>query len=307
MNAVPDPARGQAQLTLSRPRNRGRQELDRVEPGEHSHGGCECRSLGCAWSAASVVVAALSLVGLVGGPAVGAAPTFPAVDQPGVTTKEIKVGGVVTASNDPTGGTLDTAYDGVEAYFDYVNSKGGVYGRKLVLDAKHDDQLANNRGEVQNLLTNDDVFAVDAGRGPALHRRRSCSPTPGARRTGGTSTRSGARRTTTPGPSNFFTNVGDYHLLHLRHCGPAVVAAQEAEASPHRQPRVQRLAVDVLRRGAREEPQEVQDRQDRVPGQEPDVRHPRLQRAGRADEGQERRHGHHLHRRQRGRDAWRGR
>ena len=45
-----------------------------------------------------VVVAALALVGLVGGPAVGAATTFPAVDQPGVTAKEIKVGGTGTLS-----------------------------------------------------------------------------------------------------------------------------------------------------------------------------------------------------------------
>ena len=77
-----------------------------------------------------VLVAALSMVGLAGlGPA-GAAQQYPAVDQPGVTAKEIKVGGVVTASNDPTGSHLDTAYDGVEAYFKYINSTGGVYDRE---------------------------------------------------------------------------------------------------------------------------------------------------------------------------------
>ena len=48
----------------------------------------------------------------------------------------------------------------MKAYFASVNAKGGVYGRKLVLDSKRDDGLANNRGEVQGLLTKDDVFAV---------------------------------------------------------------------------------------------------------------------------------------------------
>jgi branched-chain amino acid transport system substrate-binding protein len=86
--------------------------------------------------------------------------TYPPVDQPGVTAKEIKVGGVVTKSNDPTGSSLASAFDGVDAYFDYVNHSGGVYGRKLVLDSKRDDGLANNRSEVQALLSHDNVFAA---------------------------------------------------------------------------------------------------------------------------------------------------
>jgi ABC-type branched-subunit amino acid transport system substrate-binding protein len=41
-----------------------------------------------------------------------------------------------------------------------INDQGGIYGRKLVLAAKRDDNLANNKSEVQGLLTQDNVFAV---------------------------------------------------------------------------------------------------------------------------------------------------
>src|SRR6266545_633611 len=86
----------------------------------------------------------------------------PPVNEPGVTASEIRVGGVATVSNDPTGNTLGTAFDGTSAYFDYINSTGekGVCGRKLVLSSKRDDALANNRQEVQGLLSEDNVFAV---------------------------------------------------------------------------------------------------------------------------------------------------
>jgi branched-chain amino acid transport system substrate-binding protein len=85
----------------------------------------------------------------------------PPVNQPGVTDKTIRVGGIATESNDPTGLTWKSSFDGVAAYFDYINrTQGGVYGRKLELASKRDDQLANNRQEVQGLLSEDNVFAV---------------------------------------------------------------------------------------------------------------------------------------------------
>ena len=34
--------------------------------------------------------------------------------------------------------------DGIQAYFDMVNSEGGIYGRKLTIAKRHDDQLTNN-------------------------------------------------------------------------------------------------------------------------------------------------------------------
>lgn len=106
-----------------------------------------------------VVVAASAVVGA-GATAVGAGQQFPPVDQPGVSDTEIRVGGVANVTQNPTGVSYGPAFDGVDAYFAYVNkTKGGVYGRKLVLASKRDDRLANNRQEVQGLLE-DGVFAA---------------------------------------------------------------------------------------------------------------------------------------------------
>ncbi len=107
------------------------------------------------------LLAVISLVGALGVSAAGAQQN-PPVDQPGVTNSEIRVGGVATVTGDPTGNTLGTAFDGTKAYFDYINSTGdkGVCGRKLVLSSKRDDSLANNRQEVQGLISEDNVFAV---------------------------------------------------------------------------------------------------------------------------------------------------
>jgi ABC-type branched-subunit amino acid transport system substrate-binding protein len=80
-------------------------------------------------------------------------------DQPGVTDDEIRVSGV-TATTNPLGGNYGDAYDGVKAYFEMINSEGGMYGRDLTLVAEHDDGLLNNQTEVQAILAQDNVFAV---------------------------------------------------------------------------------------------------------------------------------------------------
>jgi ABC-type branched-subunit amino acid transport system substrate-binding protein len=109
------------------------------------------------------LLAAISLVGAVIAPAASAQQDeeFPAVDQPGVTDTEINVGGIVTEEGSPTGAQLTSAFDGVKAYFEYINkTEGGVYGRDLVLSSERDDRLGNNRSEVEGLLAQDDVFAA---------------------------------------------------------------------------------------------------------------------------------------------------
>jgi hypothetical protein len=108
----------------------------------------------------AALVAASAIVLLVGVPAAGAQAN-PPVNQPGVTATQIRVGGVATVTGDPTGNTDGTAFDGTNAYFDYINStQGGVCGRKLVLASKRDDMLSNNRAQVQGLISEDSVFAV---------------------------------------------------------------------------------------------------------------------------------------------------
>ncbi len=84
---------------------------------------------------------------------------FVAVDAPGVTDTEIRVEGV-TASTNPLGIPADTAGDGVNAYFEMVNSEGGVHGRDLVLSEVHDDQLANNSAVIKGIVDADSAFAV---------------------------------------------------------------------------------------------------------------------------------------------------
>jgi branched-chain amino acid transport system substrate-binding protein len=104
---------------------------------------------------AVVVFAALVSAGE---PAAGAAKPA-VVDEPGVTDTEIHVGGVASTTN-PLGGDYADGFAGVKAYFDYVNSRGGIYGRKLKLVSERDDKVGSNRQEVQGLISEDNLFAV---------------------------------------------------------------------------------------------------------------------------------------------------
>ena len=112
---------------------------------------------------ASLVIAAGVLAAVVPTAAGADRPTqqFPPVDQPGVTQTEINVGGVASKTN-PLGGDYASAFNGVKAYFDMVNSSKdkGVYGRKLNLSVERDDQVSQNRSEIQGLISQDNVFAV---------------------------------------------------------------------------------------------------------------------------------------------------
>lgn len=58
--------------------------------------------------------------------------------SPGVTATSVTVGQVDDISA-PVPGLFKGAKDGTQAYFDYVNSTGGVFGRKVVLDARDSD------------------------------------------------------------------------------------------------------------------------------------------------------------------------
>src|SRR5579884_199718 len=84
---------------------------------------------------------------------------FPQLNETGVTPTEIRVSGVAAITN-PLGGNYGSAADGVQAYFDMINSQGGIYGRKLVIVARHDDQMTNNKREVEAIIDQDNAFAV---------------------------------------------------------------------------------------------------------------------------------------------------
>lgn len=79
--------------------------------------------------------------------------------EPGVTDTEIRVGGVVSKTN-VLGLPLDQAFQGAKAYFEMINSQGGIYGRKLALAAERDDRMVNNPAEIEALISQDKVFAI---------------------------------------------------------------------------------------------------------------------------------------------------
>jgi ABC-type branched-subunit amino acid transport system substrate-binding protein len=80
-------------------------------------------------------------------------------EEPGVTDDTIRVGGVASVTN-PLGGSFGDVFDGTKAYFEMINSEGGIYGRQLELVSEHDDTVSKNQAEVQAILAQDDVFAV---------------------------------------------------------------------------------------------------------------------------------------------------
>ena len=81
------------------------------------------------------------------------------VDAPGVDDSTIRVGGVASTTN-PIGGKYGESFDGVRAYFEYLNSQGGIYGRDLELVSEEDDNTGfENTQDIQSLLTQD-LFAV---------------------------------------------------------------------------------------------------------------------------------------------------
>ena len=83
-------------------------------------------------AAAAVVMAACSTTGNSGA---GASAAAGSGSTTGVTASTVTVGQVDDLTI-PVPGLFKGAEDGVRAYFAYVNSTGGVHGRKLVLDAR---------------------------------------------------------------------------------------------------------------------------------------------------------------------------
>jgi branched-chain amino acid transport system substrate-binding protein len=80
---------------------------------------------------------------------------------PGVTDTEIRFDVMGTQANNPQGACiLDCYKQGVQAYFDYRNSEGGVAGRKLVVKNVLDDELSKNQERALDVTSANDVFGV---------------------------------------------------------------------------------------------------------------------------------------------------
>ncbi|OHV30206.1 branched-chain amino acid ABC transporter substrate-binding protein [Pseudofrankia sp. EUN1h] len=82
---------------------------------------------------------------------------------PGVTDDEIRFAMLGTKSNNPLGTCLlDCFLSGVNAYFAYRNSEGGLDGRKLVVSRTIDDQLGSNQQGALQITSSNDTFATFA-------------------------------------------------------------------------------------------------------------------------------------------------
>lgn len=81
--------------------------------------------------------------------------------SPGITSKTITVGQIDDLSQ-PVPGLFKAAQDGTQAYFNYINSLGGVNGRRLVLDTRDSNfNSATVSSEAKSIAGSD--FAMVGG------------------------------------------------------------------------------------------------------------------------------------------------
>jgi ABC-type branched-subunit amino acid transport system substrate-binding protein len=83
--------------------------------------------------------------------------------SPGVTSNSIDVGTLATTTGALAPG-FGEIVDGTQAYFDLINSQGGVNGRKIYIKYQENDgaSTTNDETEARTLVEQDHVFAVVA-------------------------------------------------------------------------------------------------------------------------------------------------
>jgi branched-chain amino acid transport system substrate-binding protein len=82
---------------------------------------------------------------------------------PGVTDEAISFAVVGTGPINPLGYCLLECYEaGVQAYFDWRNSIGGVHGRELTIGRTDDDEFGNTQVKMLEIAGDDKVFGVFA-------------------------------------------------------------------------------------------------------------------------------------------------
>lgn len=80
---------------------------------------------------------------------------------PGVSDEEIGFSVIGTEAGNPLGTCiLDCYVQGIEAYFAYRNSEGGIYGRDLVVGDVLDDELAQNQVRALDVISGEEAFGV---------------------------------------------------------------------------------------------------------------------------------------------------
>lgn len=88
--------------------------------------------------------------------------TFVAIEGvPGVSDEEIAVAVLGLREGNPLGTCiLDCYLTGIEAYFNFQNSLGGVFGRQLVVDDVVDDELFQHQPKALQIIAGEDAIAV---------------------------------------------------------------------------------------------------------------------------------------------------
>src|SRR6185503_295491 len=88
-----------------------------------------------------------------------------AAAEPGITADKIVIGQAAGFTGS-VAGTVKELTAGAQLYFDHVNSKGGVHGRKIVLESMDDGFDPKRSPEVfKKLIEEKQVFAMFLSRG----------------------------------------------------------------------------------------------------------------------------------------------
>jgi ABC-type branched-subunit amino acid transport system substrate-binding protein len=116
----------------------------------------------------SLIVTGLVVAGCSNAKEEASSPT-PGGPVPGVTDTQIVLGTHMPLSNSPAA-TYGVVADGMRAYFEYINSEGGIYGRKIKFIVGDDHYSPPDSLEVvRKLVEQDGVFAIVGGLGDPTH------------------------------------------------------------------------------------------------------------------------------------------
>jgi len=88
----------------------------------------------------------------------------------GVTDTEIRIGALLPLSNTPAAAWGIAIKRGMQAYYDYINDQGGLYGRKIKLfvgDSQYSGPVAAET--IRKLVEQDGIFALQGSLGTTAH------------------------------------------------------------------------------------------------------------------------------------------